>query len=60
MKKTYIQPSTLTVVLQHTSLIMDVSKVESDGVLNSTTEAGDGTGDAAPRVKATNIWDEEW
>ena len=58
MKKTYIQPSTLTVVLQHTSHIMDVSTIESDGVFNPTPQPGDGT--EPPRVKATNIWDEEW
>jgi len=60
MKKTYIQPSTLTVEMQHTSHIMEPSRVISDGVFDESILDGDGTGTSTPRVKATNIWDEEW
>ena len=58
MKKTYIQPSTLTVEMQHNQII--ATSIISNADLQPTIGAGDGTGDSAPRVKETNIWDEEW
>ena len=56
MKKTYIQPSTLTVEMQHNQII--ATSIISNADLQPTIEPGDGT--EHPRVKETNIWDEEW
>ena len=58
MKKTYIQPSTLTVELQHNQII--AMSIGGNGDFKPTIEPGDGTGDSAPHVKETNIWDDEW
>ena len=58
MKKTYIQPSTLTVEMQHNQII--ATSIVGNAGFVSTPGDGDGTGDSAPRVKETNIWDEEW
>ena len=56
MKKTYIQPSTLTVELQHNQII--ATSIGGNGDFKPTIEPGDGT--EPPRVKETNIWDDEW
>ena len=66
MKKTYIQPSVFTIVLQHSSHIMDVSSIGGNGGFNPTPQPGVGTGDSNPQVKGydliqdINIWDDEW
>lgn len=60
MKKTYIQPSMLAVVLQHSQIIAVISQIEGNGGINPTPEPGDGSGDSNPRVKSYNIWDDEW
>ena len=59
MKKTYIQPKMLAVVLQH-SQIVTISRIIGNGDINPTPEPGDGGGDSNPRVKSYNIWDDEW
>ena len=59
MKKTYIQPTMLAVVLQHDQIVA-FSRIEGDGDINPTPEPGDGSGGSNPRVKSYNIWDNEW
>ena len=62
MKKTYIQPSLLTVALQHSSHIMDVSSIGGNGGFNPNPQPGT----EPPQVKEfdvisdVNIWDDEW
>ena len=60
MKKNYIQPTILAVVLQHSQIIAVISRIDGDGDINPTPEPGDGSGDSNPRVKSYNIWDDEW
>lgn len=55
MKKTYIQPTTLTVNLQHMQMLCEsITDVEGGDL-----EIG-GEGNEPARVKSANIWDEEW
>ncbi len=56
MKKTYIQPSTLTVEMQYNQII--AMSIGGNAGFDPTPQPGDGT--EPPRVKETNIWDEEW
>ena len=58
MKKTYIQPSTLTVEMQHNQII--AMSIGGNGGFDPTPGPGDGTGPSTPQVKEKNIWDDEW
>ena len=63
MKKSYIQPATITLVLQHNSQIM--LELSSNAGLGEGG-GGNGTGGSTPRVKEydvisdVNVWDNEW
>ncbi|MBQ6190716.1 MAG: hypothetical protein IJK51_00275 [Bacteroidaceae bacterium] len=58
MKKTYIQPSTLTVEMQHNQII--AMSIGGNAGFDPTPQPGDGTGPSTPQVKEKNIWDDEW
>ncbi len=56
MKKTYIQPEMLTVVLQHTQMLCEsITDVSGEG-----TSYGGGSDEEAHTKEATNVWDEGW
>ena len=58
MKKTYIQPAMLAVMLQHKSQVMVTSIDTGDTGLTGGGSDDDYTGPV--RVKQHNVWDEEW
>ena len=62
MKKTYIQPEMLAVVLQHSQVIA-TSITNQDGS-SHTTIGGSSDGydgpDGGAAKGSTNVWDEEW
>ena len=58
MKKTYIQPTMLAVMLQHKSQVL-VTSIDS----GDTNLSNGGNGDnyeGSIRVKENNAWDDEW
>ena len=58
MKKTYIQPTMLAVMLQHKNQVLAAS-IES-GDTGLVGGGSDDDYDGPVRVKQHSVWDEEW
>ena len=61
MKKKYIKPEAIVVMLQHRSQILTGSGEEITTLNSNTSLNLGGEGSDIPRVgEQSNIWDEEW
>ena len=60
MKKNYLTPGMCVVRIQHRSQILIGSNDVQSFSSNVTLDYGGDNGSETPRVKETNIWDEEW
>ena len=62
MKKTYIQPAVISLVLQQAQMLCEsVTNVQDGSEGGTGTGIGYGGGGTGPaRVKDSNVWDEEW
>ena len=61
MKKTYIQPTMLAVVLQHTIQILEGSPIAGNtGISNGGSGDNYQGPDGGAAKESANVWDEEW
>ncbi len=60
MKKTYIQPEMLAVVLQHSQIIAASEVDGNTGISNGGSSDGYQGPEGGAAKGSVNVWDEEW